>query len=316
MKEKDNQNPTKGYFGKLPVFNDFIRYNAGNNEILVLDEWLQQGIILAKQKLKNDWKFIYENSLALRFFYPFTGTNNFISGIIFPSKDRSNRDFPFLIFFISNKRLLEKTPFYLVPLMFSNKLNTFEEIFNHINNDTTQQNLNENINQILPPVFEETANEQYQTFVNNLTLGNFWERIYSASDNIKKYNIINNIFNSEIQNSTVILKFNFYSDNKSIHLDICFLLNIIASSKNNFFLPAIFWTKDINNNISLYIFPSKPTPINYFDMIYLIENNDRIFNVEEKLKSSQVSQLNVDFLNKNEMKLAELLQILNSLKPY
>ena len=303
MIERKDQIPLRGYFGKLPVFNDFVKYNAGNEEILILDKWLQEGIILVKQKLKNDWKSIYKNSLPLRFFYPFTGTENFVSGIIFPSNDRSDREFPFLIFFLLNKSFFDRAPFYLIPLIFSNDYNSFEEIFNNINNNTSVSNLNEFINQISTSLFEVTPGELYQTFINDSLQKDFWQRIFRDPSNEKKYNMVNNIFNPEIKNSTVALKFNFYSDNENNVLDICFLLNVIALSKNNFFLPAMFWTKNINNEILLYMFPSQPAPVNYLDMLYSTEKNDRIFKVEDKTVSNQVSPLDVDHLNQNETKL-------------
>ena len=81
LKKLNNQNTIRGYFGKVPAFNDFIKFNSGSSEILVLDQWLQEGIILAGHRLKNDWQIIYKNSLPLRFFYPFRGQINFISGL-------------------------------------------------------------------------------------------------------------------------------------------------------------------------------------------------------------------------------------------
>ena len=312
LKELNNQNIWRGYFGKIPAFNDFIKYNAANRELLVIDKWLQEGLILAKQRLKNDWKIIYKNSLPIKFFYPFTGTDNFISGIIFPSNDRNGREFPFLIFSILNKDSFNKIPFFLLPLVLSNELNSFEVIFNYFNNNVAISNLNQEISQLSNPSLEGGIIEQFQIFKNNLSQGKFWLRIYADYCESKKYNVIDNIFNTEIKNSTLAMNFNFFSEKDNIDLDLCFLLNIIAVSKGNLFFPAVFWTNDFNN-ICLFIFPSKPTPLNYLNLIQLNESDDRILSAEKKLKSSHVTPFDLDFLNKNEMKLTELLQILNLL---
>ena len=311
MKEINYQNTIRGYFGKVPAFNDFIKFNSGSSEILVLDQWLQEGIILAGQRLKNDWKIIYKNSLPLRFFYPFTGTDNFISGIIFPSRDKSNRDFPFLIFFNFSKHIFEEIPLYLEPLIFSNVFSSFEEIFNHININTLLNDLNESIYQIPAIPFKETIDEKYQEFIDSLSQRSFWQRICEDSNEGVEYRIINNIFSPEIKNSSLILEFSFASDKENNILDICFLLNIIMASRNNYFMPAIFWNKNISNKVSLYIFPSKPAPINYLDMIYSTENSGRIFKVDEQIESGYSFPLIKDLLDKKEMNLKELLQILN-----
>ena len=39
-----------GCFGKLPIYADFIRYNASGPEIQEMDQWFQEGIHSAK-----DW---------------------------------------------------------------------------------------------------------------------------------------------------------------------------------------------------------------------------------------------------------------------
>lgn len=312
MQKNHNHNPIYGYFGKLPVFNDFVKYNAGNNEVLVLDKWLQEGIILARQKLKGDWKSVYKSSMPLKFFYPFTGSDKLISGVIFPGSDKSGRDFPFLMFCIFNNNIIDSVPFYLMPLQFINEFNSFESIFDEINANTTLDNLNEQINEVASYLFDKAITEQYQTFINNTLQKDFWNRIFVNFIEEKKYRLVNNIFNPEINNNKLPLRINLISELENSILNICFLLNILAISKDNFFLPALFWNKDINNNISLNIFPSHPASINYVDMIYSNDNDDRIFNLEEKAGFAQAPSLNKDILDK-EINLKELLQILGSL---
>jgi len=57
----NNTNVSTGFFGKLPGFTDFIKYNAAGKEILSIDNWLQEGLALVKLKYKNDWKNYYNN---------------------------------------------------------------------------------------------------------------------------------------------------------------------------------------------------------------------------------------------------------------
>ena len=304
-------NPIYGYFGKLPAFNDFIKYNAGNNEILVLDKWLQDGITVCKQKLKNEWKAVYKNSKRMKFFYPFTGTDKFISGIIFPSNDKSDRDFPFLMFCIYENYFIGNVPFYLLPLQLNDEFNSFESIYNEVNVNTSLDNLNEQITRVPSSFQENTVIEKYRKFTDDLTQEDFWQRIFDFKEE-KKYRLINNIFHPDIKNSRVALSFNFYSDDVDNVFDVSFLLNILAVSKNEFFLPAIFWIKDTDNINSLYIFPSKPNPSDYLDIICSAEDRGRILKVEEDINLNGDFSSIKDLLQNNEMKLKEFLQVLNS----
>ncbi|MGH9363063.1 MAG: type VI secretion system-associated protein TagF, partial [Thermoanaerobaculia bacterium] len=45
-----------GCFGKLPIFADFIRHNAGGREAGQFDRWLQEGMALSQQVLGRDWE--------------------------------------------------------------------------------------------------------------------------------------------------------------------------------------------------------------------------------------------------------------------
>ncbi|MGB8317105.1 MAG: type VI secretion system-associated protein TagF [Ignavibacteriaceae bacterium] len=312
MKEINNQNPIRGFFGKLPIFNDFVKYNAGNQEIIGMDNWLQEGIILAKQKLKSDWKQVYKSSSPLNFFYPFTGTDKFISGVIFTGSDKSGREFPFFIYSVFKKDIIDNVPFYLIPLQFNNELNSFESIFNQIDVDTSLDDLTALINQVSSSFPDNNKNDRYQTFIDNTMQEDFWNRIYENYSEEKKYRLVDNIFNPEINNSRLPLRIKFNSAVEDNILYISLLLNILALSKDNIFLPALFWNINRDNITSLNIFSSHPAPINYLNMIYSNGNDDRIFALETKSGSALAQPINKDILNKK-INLKELLQILNTI---
>ncbi len=305
-----NQNLTRGYFGKLPAFSDFVKFNAGNNEVLVLDKWLQEGIILSNRKLKNDWKSVYKKSRPIKFFYPFTGTDKIILGIIFPSNDKNGREFPFLMFININENIFNRTPFYLVPLIFQNEFSEYKSIFSKINGNTTRAELNELTNRISFLISKERANEKYQDFISNSLQGNYWRRILGADEN-NKYNIVNNIFNPKVKNSSLALEFKIILNEESSYLDLCFLLNLAAHSKNNLLLPAIFWTENIDYEIRLFLFPKRPVPINYLNIIHSSEKNDSILLADKREETIPVSDEIKNLLDREEMSLIELFHAIN-----
>jgi type VI secretion system ImpM family protein len=88
-----------GCFGKLPIYDDFIRYNVNGRKIIELDEWIQQGyshhtrraqINIAEEELHNyTYHFIFTSS---------SDNNECVIGTLMGSEDRSGRKYPFAIF--------------------------------------------------------------------------------------------------------------------------------------------------------------------------------------------------------------------------
>ena len=107
-----------GCFGKLPIFADFIRYNATGREIGEMDQWIQKGIQLSKTRLGQNWSKDYDSSTPWNFIYRTENTKGFLLGVYLPGRDQSGRQFPFLIF-IRIERSTFKLPGSLAPLLFS-----------------------------------------------------------------------------------------------------------------------------------------------------------------------------------------------------
>ncbi|HRN61193.1 MAG TPA: type VI secretion system-associated protein TagF [Luteimonas sp.] len=83
-----------GYFGKLPSRGDFVR-TADNHQLMqLLDRWAGQGLELLSQDVA--WKQSYEAAPPLHFAFLGSGSRLVIAGHLQPSRDASERRFPFL----------------------------------------------------------------------------------------------------------------------------------------------------------------------------------------------------------------------------
>jgi len=82
------------YFGKLPAFGDFLRFNAAKPEMQNFDNWLQEGLYYAKKELKTNFERQFQ-SLSLSFFYPDNETGNVLVGGLKSSNDQIGRHYPF-----------------------------------------------------------------------------------------------------------------------------------------------------------------------------------------------------------------------------
>jgi type VI secretion system protein ImpM len=83
-----------GYFGKLPSRGDFVRTPDNHQLMNLLDRWVGDGLELLSRDVA--WKQTYEAAPALQF--AFLGPRNrlAIAGHLLPSRDASERRFPFL----------------------------------------------------------------------------------------------------------------------------------------------------------------------------------------------------------------------------
>jgi len=87
-----------GYFGKLPSRGDFLAKGLPETMLAPLDEWLRQGLDVARRQFGDKWHDIYLTSPAWRFSLSagIAGPTA-AAGVMVPSTDRSHRDFPFVI---------------------------------------------------------------------------------------------------------------------------------------------------------------------------------------------------------------------------
>ena len=84
-----------GYYGKVPVLGDFIKYNLPRSFINPWDDWLQSAMIQSQAKLAKDWIEFYLSS-PIYYFALSPGICGEISwlGLIKPSADSAGRYFP------------------------------------------------------------------------------------------------------------------------------------------------------------------------------------------------------------------------------
>ena len=82
------------YFGKLPSRGDFVRTPENQQLMVLLDRWAGQGVELLAQD--PDWKQLYDRSAPLHFAFLGSRSKLAIGGHFLPSRDASERRFPFL----------------------------------------------------------------------------------------------------------------------------------------------------------------------------------------------------------------------------
>jgi len=276
-KNLNNPNISTGFFGKLPGFNDFIKYNAAGKEILTIDNWIQEGLALAKLKFKNEWKNHYDNLASINFVYPFTGTDSTTIGVIFPSNDKSGRSFPFLMFSNFKKNINVDLSFYLLPYTFKDLFYSFDEIVeaNEMIEDTSglryvidNLQLNESSNGLVI--------SDYRKFISETKLCDVLDIENETQLNIK------NLFKNNLKIFEHFICFNYRADlnQPNNSLMICYCINLLQKVfKNSDTQPGIFWMQLDDKSWLVYLTFNKPTPKDFIDLLFY--NRTLFMNSEE-----------------------------------
>lgn len=117
--------PQIGCFGKLPATGDFIRLNAGGDELAAFDRWLGDGIDFARRSMAQTFEPAYQGSVGLFIFHGDGQNgeppNRALVGAWAPSGDNAGRLYPMTVFASYDYAQLVSTgggvPIALFPLL-------------------------------------------------------------------------------------------------------------------------------------------------------------------------------------------------------
>ncbi|MCH8034107.1 MAG: type VI secretion system-associated protein TagF [Bacteroidetes bacterium] len=298
LKVTDTNLVTTGYFGKLPKFADFVKYNASGDEILLIDNWIQEGIRLAKLKYKNNWRNYYNNTSPIYFIFPFTGTNKITIGIICPSKDKSGRNFPFLIFGNMKQDLIKDLQVNLLPLNFKGYFESITELYNdnYFTEDLSEMKFQ--INNLSDSIISANSAENiYDNYLSDTSVEKLYQKTLNISD-YSKVRSVNNLFKNRIEiiEHSPAVKFNFDSRTDYKLLDTCFHIQLLLKifNRSNFF-PAVFWNTIHEELINLFLFFQKPTPLNFLDLINTDDESRNDTTLQKAEEDNQTQDLSSIF---------------------
>jgi len=299
LKVTDTNLVTTGYFGKLPKFADFVKYNASGDEILLIDNWIQEGIRSAELKYKNNWRNFYNNTSPIYFIFPFTGTDKITIGIIYPSNDKSGRNFPFLIFGNIKKDLTKDLQVHLLPLNFKGYFESITELYNnnYFTEDLSEMKLQTN-NLSDSTISAKSTENIYDNYLSDTSVEKLYQKtlINSVDNNV---HTVNDLFQNRIKiiehSPAVKFNFDYQADNKL--LDTCFYIQLLLKifNRSNFF-PAIFWNTVEEELINLSLFFQKPTSLNFLDLFNTDDKSGNDTTLEKTKEENRTQDLSSIFI--------------------
>ncbi len=266
-----------GCFGKLPIYADFIRHNAGSQEIRALDQWFQEGIFWSQRRLNKDWDSAFRNAPNYQFLYHPLNSNHALLGVCAPNQDKGGRRYPFLIFVsIDLSQFRSHLPF--VPAIFSGFLSRAGEIIQRGWIDTDVKGLISKINQINLPAYSSLDEFQqgYIEYLKTQTNQGFWEGLFGDFNDRKKYLVLHTLVevlsplrNQDPQRLTWGLKFPLSSrpgdqaHETGLWIDIA--LHLLG---NPSIVPNMFWSQgSVETGAGLFLYFREPSPKSYIHLL-------------------------------------------------
>ncbi|MFO0757150.1 MAG: type VI secretion system-associated protein TagF [Byssovorax sp.] len=190
--------PQIGCFGKLPATGDFIRLNAGGDELASFDRWLGSSIDFARQTLGPSFDSAYAPAVGL-FIYRGEGKGNEppargMVGAWAASRDNAGRSYPMVVFGSYDYNQLVATgaalPIALWPLL--------SAAYDLATNGRMMpvDGFLERVSRLSPPLLDdaETANAGYRGWLSTQPMKALWDTGFGTDAG--RYWVVHNIMAS------------------------------------------------------------------------------------------------------------------------
>lgn len=281
------------YFGKLPQYGDFVRFNAGGVEVRSFDQWIQEGMYFSQRWLDQEWDAAYNNFSTYNFlFYPEEG-DQFMIGILRSSRDSSQRKFPFIISLKLEKNHSNEKLISLSPVIFSH---FFQQSYRLVHRAREGMEMSEMMSQTenlgeITPLDWDFNQQNFNNFLESTKCDRFWINLWGFFDDPRKFLLIKNL--TEIllplrqHNPAHLafgLRFPLGANISVMPLIICFWIRLCHRLLGtDFLIMNYFWKRpDSYRDNFLYLFLQKPSSHVFLHLLQPSIQDEAIFRLEEE----------------------------------
>lgn len=177
-------------FGKLPDHGDFVRHQATGPLIRAMDDWIRQGLYLAKQRRADGLDADPATRSATRFFFDPGSHDGGLLGALHPSHDRVGRTFPFLAAVEVQPTGRDEVP--SLPIAYDALLTQTSRMVREA--ATAAISLDDAIRAPQPRSQPASgAQARYDRFLQATTLRSLLERLWDYADDSRTYRLVKNV---------------------------------------------------------------------------------------------------------------------------
>lgn len=266
-----------GCFGKLPVYEEFIRHNADGPEVHFLEKWLQEGVNLLKSGNREGWNDYYNSIPKYYFMLQLKDHKRLLLGVVMQSKDKGGREYPFVIFLSINHRRFNYHLIFL-PVIFASVLAKASKL---ISGDWKNENVDRFVTQVdqlsaALPAEPKTSQQAFVDYLARETNESFWSSLFGSFSDPRKYLVYQNLRQillplrqRNIQKFSMGLKFPLISENDPDAFEVTFWLYVTGKMLGRSIgSPFMFWNRESQNgHEGMLLFLQPPMPDSF---LYLV----------------------------------------------
>ena len=287
------------YFGKLPQYSDFVRYNASSGEVRSFDQWIQEGMYFSQKHLDQEWNSAYDSFSTYYFlFYPEEG-EQFMVGTLHSSRDSSQRKFPFIISLKLEKNNANERLIALSPVVFSHFFQQSSRLLHRAGEGMEMQAMTEQTESLgeITPLDWDFNQQNFQKFLESTRCDKFWINLLGFFDDPGKFLLMKNLVDILLplrkHNPAHLafgLRFPLGANISVMPLIICFWIRMcLRILEKESLVLNYFWKRPNSYKDNyLYLFFQKPSSQVFLQLVQPTVPSDLIFRLEEEGKENWI----------------------------
>ncbi len=279
--------------GKLPAHADFIRFNAASREALALDDWLHHGLHFVRTQIGGSWEQQFSQGPRYQFVFHPENSERFLSGLLIPSQDKSQRRYPFLVSLMMDRRKFPESQVFLTPVLLASFFEQAGQFVVRASNGLEMRDIADQTQALSIASLDQTASErQFRAeYLDVMTAREFWRDMFGSFEDPRKYLLLKNLIEVllPIRGRTPFrlnlgLRFPL-SNNSGMHkFEVCLwhqvCVSLLGGSPG---APYLFWTLSLEPGQGhLFLFFRQPSPRIFLQLMNPKTENETVCVVDEE----------------------------------
>ena len=278
-------------FGKIPTFGDFVRHNAAIKEVEVLDQWLQEGLVFAKNRLHPNLDLTYKKAPVYHFVFPSNQDTRSLIGLVSPSFDKVGRKYPFLVAVAIDNSFIRSNRVQLIPAVLGPFLGKAAALVKEAVEGQIFENLGEMVENLGGNIdlADDYYSSHYDEFKKSTDLTRFLNGLFGNFESIKKYQIFHNLNEFlrplkgyDIRQLNYGLRFPLGKESALNVFEVAFWQEMIYKFFPTYTsIPHVFYSSDSSvYHAYLFLFFRLPSPNNFVNLLQVDLENDLVYKLD------------------------------------
>jgi type VI secretion system protein ImpM len=278
------------FFGKLPDYSDFVRYNASGDDVRTMESWVNEGLYRAERHFGDQWAAVYQRAAPHFFLFDPENRESVLTGILKPSRDRSGRRYPFIIARRMEALQGGEGAAFVLSRICSAPLASLETLLLD-RPDTPPAEISSRLERIADPLspMPDPERKDFDRYLRSTSLDDLWDSVCADPESPNKRVLERNLLElarllraaGSIPRASG-MSFPLSRDLSTRLREVCFWTKYVLTVRNNTgTFPTLFWPASAEGSSSrLFVFLSRPSPRAFLSLMDPNADQDTIFRAD------------------------------------